>query len=240
MTQIPLLEAPAPALPQGIDLRCMNFLDLVPDIQGARLVFADPPWSYSNSGDKTRSAASHYSCLPMAEIVDHLRIAHDYTAADDAYLVLWATFPLLSEWMSVATEGAIGWRYVTGGAWAKTGAPGAGFHWRGNAEPVLIYRRGKPKPTSTRLLRSVHVSEQHRWRGDRRYGEALSHSEKPIGWQANMIDVWSSPGDLVLDVYAGLGTVARACLKSGRRYAGAEIDPDRHRQAIDRIALYRP
>jgi hypothetical protein len=35
-----------------------------------------------------------------------------------------------------------------------------------------------------------------------------------------------TPGDLVLDLYAGLGSVPVACALEGRRYAGAEIDPE--------------
>ena len=240
MTQIPLLTVKAPAKPAGIDLRCCSVDALLDDInENARLVFCDPPWSYKNNGDKTRSAASHYPCLTMGEIIEHVRRSYD-CAESNAYLILWATFPLLSEWISKATEDRIMWRYVTGGAWAKTGAPGSGYHWRGNAEPILIYRKGKPKPVNTKLLRSVHVTEQHRGRGNRS-GEALSHSEKPISYQQNMVEVWSNPGDLILDVYAGLCSVGRAVLRAGenRRYVGAEIDPDRYRQAVDRLALDR-
>ncbi len=238
MTQLSLVTVPEPSQPAGIDLRNCGIDDLFEEVTGARMVFCDPPWTYSNSGDKTRSAASHYPCLTMADIVRHVRSSYE-CAAEDAYLVIWATFPLLSEWMAAATEKSIRWRYVTGGAWAKTGAPGSGFHWRGNAEPILIYRKGKPKPCTTKLLRSTHVSEQHRGKGQRRGCEALAHSEKPIGYQANMIEVWSNPGDLILDVYAGLCSVGRAVKRAGggRRYVGAEIDPDRYRQAVDRLAL---
>jgi len=237
VTQIPLLTVPEPAQPNNVKLYNGSIDDLFETVIDARMVFCDPPWTYSNSGDKTRSAASHYPCLTMADIVGHVRKAYS-CAAPDAYLVLWATFPLLAEWMSAATEDAIKWRYVTGGAWAKTGAPGSGFHWRGNAEPILVYRKGKPKPTSTKLLRSTHVTEQHRGRGSKS-GEALAHSEKPIAYQTNMIEVWSSPGDLILDIYAGLCSVGRATVRAGkgRRYVGAEIDPDRYRQAVDRLVL---
>jgi hypothetical protein len=237
MSQLTLLTVPEPAQPDDIKLMNCGIDDLFDQVDGARMVFCDPPWTYSNSGDKTRSAASHYPCLTMADIVRHVRRAYD-CAADDAYLVLWATFPLLSEWMAAATEEAIAWRYVTGGAWAKTGAPGSGFHWRGNAEPILIYRKGKPRPVTTKLLRSTHVTEQHRGKHSKS-GEALAHSEKPIGYQTNMVEVWSAPGDLILDVYAGLCSVGRAVKRAGegRRYVGAEIDPERYRQAVDRLAL---
>lgn len=234
MKQLSLVTVPEPAQPAGIDLHNVGIDSLFSQVSNARIVFCDPPWNYSNNGDKTRSAASHYPCLKMADIVSHVRKSYD-SAADDSYLVLWATYPLLREWMDAATDETIGWTYVTGGAWAKTGAPGCGFHWRGNAEPILIYRKGRPKPCTSKLLRSVHVSEG---RGQKS-GEALAHSEKPISYQTNMIEVWSNPGDLIFDIYAGLCSVGRAVIRAGggRRYIGAEIDPERYRQAVDRLAL---
>ncbi len=39
------------------------------------------------------------------------------------------------------------------------------------------------------------------------------------------VAVWSNPGDLVLDPFAGSATVGRACLELGRRFVGAERVP---------------
>ena len=67
--------------------------------------------------------------------------------------------------------------------------------------------------------------------------ERQKHSEKPAAWMAQWIERWTEPGDLVLDLFAGMAPVARACARTGRRYVGAEIDPERYRQAVDRLAL---
>lgn len=37
------------------------------------------------------------------------------------------------------------------------------------------------------------------------------------------------------ELYAGLAPLARACLGTGRRYIGAEIDPERHLKAMERL-----
>ena len=60
---------------------------------------------------------------------------------------------------------------------------------------------------------------------------------KPSDWMDGWIDRWTEPGDTVVDLFAGMAPLAVSCLRTGRRYVGAEIDPKRHRQAIDRIAL---
>ena len=61
------------------------------------------------------------------------------------------------------------------------------------------------------------------------------HSEKPIEWQRAMVRRWTDPGGLVLDLYAGLAPMARACKAEGRSYLGAEIDPERHRHAMAKL-----
>ncbi len=231
MTQPALFAAPRPPVHELVDLRCCDVGELLETVEGADLVFADPPWSYRNDGDPMRSAAGHYACLPMSAIAEHAACAFA-AAARDAYLVVWYAFPLLAEWAAVHSD--IGWNYLSGGAWVKTGAPGGGIHWRGNAEGVALYRKGKPRPTSTAALRSGYVKARHRGQGEQ-------HSEKPIEWQAAMIRHWCPPGGLVLDLYAGLGSVARATLSAGegRRYVGAEVDPKRHAAALALLAQHR-
>ena len=211
---------------QGIDLVLGDFGHALEHRPGlvtdrADLVIADPPWTYSNGGNG--SAANHYSTLTTTQIADHMALAWEL-AAPDAYLALWCTYPLLAEWMSQGHRHP--WRYLTGGGWVKPGQTGPGFHWRGNAEAVLVYAKGRPAPRG--LVRSGHLEPRNQ------------HSAKPIGWQAEWISGWTGAGDLVLDPYAGIGTVARAALGSGRRYVGFEVDADRHQAARSRVAQALP
>jgi DNA modification methylase len=50
-----------------------------------------------------------------------------------------------------------------------------------------------------------------------------------------MVQRWVPTGCLVLDLYAGLAPMARACKATGRDYLGAEIDPERHRHAMAKL-----
>ena len=76
------------------------------------------------------------------------------------------------------------------------------------------------------IVRSGHASEPE------------EHSRKPAGWMADWCRAWVPPGGLVLDLYAGLRSVAEAVVMAGegRRYIGAEIDPERHASACARVA----
>jgi DNA modification methylase len=100
-----------------------------------------------------------------------------------------------------------------------------GFHLRGDSEPWLLYVKGTPKPIG--FLRNA-------WTAPR-----TNHSEKPMGPLCDAVSALCPRAGLVLDLFAGLAPMARACHATGRRYIGAEIDPDRHHQAMCRLALAR-
>jgi N6-adenosine-specific RNA methylase IME4 len=203
-----------------IDLRCCDVRDLLADVEpgSVALVHADPPWTYAHDGEK--SANRLYAGLTCADIAGHMTTAHA-AAADDCYLMLWVTFPLLGEWM--AAHALMPWNYLTGAAWGKTCGIGVGFHFRGDSEILLVYRKGRPRP--------LEGSKTNLWLSKRG-----SHSEKPQVALEAMVRMGAPAGGLVLDPYAGeSASLARCCRRLGRRYIGAEIDPDRHARALRRL-----
>ena len=230
---LPLFSGLRPvAAPPSIDLRCCDVREMLASVRGARLIVADPPWIYDQVGVRladmdvpSAGGMVVYQTMSMPEIAAVIASAFD-SADADARLLVWCTFPQLSTWMTACAGSR--WRYVTGGAWGKTagafGSCGVGWHWRGRAEIALLYAKGSP-PTD----RSVHLSNHH-------VSPTTGHSEKPAAWMRQWIEAWTDPGDLVVDVFAGLAPLARACALSGRRYVGAEIDPDRHAMALTRLA----
>jgi hypothetical protein len=202
----------------GIDLRCCDVADLVRDVRGAALVHADPNWQYDNQR-LNGTAEKHYDVSAIGGIARLVNAAYD-CALDDSYLLLWCTYPMLRDWF--AASSGMRWAYVSGGAWAKTGGIGIGFHWRGDVEPLLLYAKGSPKPLGT--ISNAHV------------GPRSEHSEKPVAWQRDLLRTFSPPGGLVLDLYAGMAPLARACRTEGRRYVGAELDTLRHAEALALLA----
>ncbi len=228
--QLPLLTVPEPAQPPHVELRCCSCEDLLADMPGQpSLIIADPPWSYTNDRSGMNGCAgNHYDTVTDAQIVDLLAAAYD-VAGPGARLAVWMTWPKLQNWIdAVAGCESWPWRFVSGGAWTKTIGPGIGFHWLGNSEPVILYcKNGKPYTNTAATTSNAHESERQK------------HSEKPAGWMAQWIERWTEPGDLILDLFAGMAPAARAVKMAGggRRYVGAEIDPERYRQAVDRLAL---
>jgi site-specific DNA-methyltransferase (adenine-specific) len=87
-----------------------------------------------------------------------------------------------------------------------------------NADAELIWTNlGGP----VRILR-------HQWiglmKGTER-GDARVHpTQKPVALLRWLIDLYSKPGDMILDPYVGSGTTLRAAIDQGRRAIGCEIE----------------
>ena len=219
------------AAPASIDLRCGDVRDMLASVRGAKLIVVDPPWRYREApGVANPEIEGIYEGMSDEDIVAVLDATYD-SAGDAARLACWSTWPKLETWRD-AGEAGKRWRYVSGGSWTKmmptaTGArmvrPGVGYHWRGATEPVFVYAKGAAG-RCRELLLNGHVSPP----GD--------HSEKPGTWMREWVCAWTDPGDLVVDVFAGLAPLARVCALEGRRYVGAESDPDRHALALTRLA----
>lgn len=61
-------------------------------------------------------------------------------------------------------------------------------------------------------------------------------NEKPLRLMEKLIQLGTQPGDLVLDPFMGSGTTGVACVRTGRRFIGIEIDPTYFAIAQRRIA----
>lgn len=116
------------------------------------VIYADPPWSYTDKressgpkGNSAGSAAQHYQTMSLTDI-RALPVAE--IAADPCLLFMWATWPLLPQWLPVME--AWGFQYKTLGfdwvkQYPKSGkiCMGAGAYTRSNSEVCLIGVRGK-------------------------------------------------------------------------------------------------
>ena len=218
----------APVAPkiESIDLRCCGVEEIMREARGARLIVADPPWRYERlAGGANPEQCGIYAGLSEPEIVDHLDQAFA-CSAPSSRLAVWYTFPKLAEWSAAGWAGKRWGEVVSGGAWLKLHQVGVGYHWRGQTEPVALFTRGATGRPSEVLLNGYQSRPEQ-------------HSEKPLPWLRAWVRAWTDPGDLVLDLYAGMAPVARAGRLEGRRYLGAEIDPERHAQAMDQLHMAR-
>lgn len=126
------------------------------------VIYADPPWRYSNPpmGDLGRANEQHYPTMAFEDIC-----ALPVPAADDSVLFLWGTIPMLPQ--ALAVMAAWGFTYKSAIAWFKDKA-GTGYWVRGQCELLLIGTRGDvPAPAPGEQFPAVVEAPRGR------------HSEKP-------------------------------------------------------------
>ena len=58
---------------------------------------------------------------------------------------------------------------------------------------------------------------------------------KPIRLMEHLINVFTKPGDIVLDPFSGSGTTGVACVNTGRRYIGIELTEEFYLESINRL-----
>lgn len=79
------------------------------------------------------------------------------------------------------------------------------------------------------------------WRDPRDHRPQTDHRAlTPFTSAAWIIDTWADPGCLVIDPFAGLGTIGLAAAALGFPYLGAELVPEYFAVASDALAIERP
>ncbi len=126
---------------------------------------------------------------------------------------------------------SVGYDFAGELVWDKLAA-GLGGGLRYRHELVLLFARGRPKAYAA--LESVHSEVSPRHGRGLRSREGHPH-EKPLGLLRKLVRYGSPAGALVLDPFAGSGSLPVACVQSGRRCVGAEIDPGYAAAALRRL-----
>lgn len=189
------------------------------------LVVTDPPYCVGTTSNGTRGSWSDNNLIVpffkqfFAEI--------DRVLAPDGEFYLhtdWRTYPLLYPLMveRFSVPSLIVWDF----GWIK-----AGSHYRHTHEFIIYATRPGVK-------RRFGAGEPDVWRNkplNFTRPEKRHQTEKPLGLTARIIRNSSDPLGLVLDPFAGSGTVGVACRELGRRFVGFEISPQYHAVAESRL-----
>ncbi len=132
------------------------FIDISNTQNKYQIIYADPPWKYSDSGCNG-ACENHYNTMTISDIC---ALPVKEIANDDCVLFLWTTYPMLQEAMTLME--AWGFKYKSiAFQWLKLNKSGKGFYFglgrwtRGNTEPCLIGVKGKPY----KFVRSKGVSQ---------------------------------------------------------------------------------
>ena len=143
------------------------------------IIYADPPWQFSNvktGGSLKSSAESKY----MTTSIEDLKAMDvNALAADDALLVMWWVGSMPQEAIDLVEAWGFTLKNMNGIVWnklTKNNNPhfGMGFYTRAGSESCLIATKGKFKPASKSVRAVFRAEEQIQFEG-----KILRHSEKP-------------------------------------------------------------
>lgn len=125
------------------------------------IIYADPPWSYTNKGSETGKrgmAMYHYDTMEEKEICE---LPVEGLMSEKAILFMWATFPNIQKALNVIK--AWGFEYKTAGfIWCKKNKKSDNWFWgmgsftRANAEVCLIAVKKGTKAKDIIKSHSVH------------------------------------------------------------------------------------
>lgn len=151
-----------------------------------RVIYADPPWCYSDKLIEGYGPAEHhYDQLTIKQLCDlkDEKGTHVAKIADkNAVLFLWVTSPLLQECFAVIE--AWGFRYKTSFVWDKV-RHNMGHYNSVRHEFLLLCTRGSCTPDSNKLHDSVVSIERSR-----------KHSEKPDEFRRIIDQMYARPDGL--------------------------------------------
>jgi site-specific DNA-methyltransferase (adenine-specific) len=224
-------------------------------------VITDPPYSetvhsMSRAGARAvpqRDGNGRLSACAISREVDFGFAALSYA---DLYLAATQFARLSKRWVlafcdveSVARwKGALedrGLEYCRCGAWVKIGGtpqftgdrPGVGFE-----AVVIAHPPGRKRwngggalaiwSHNTAIDRGGAAAKGADHAGN---GERSHPTQKPISLMLELIELFTDPGDLILDPFAGSGTTGVAALRLGRRVILIEKDPSHAATARDRM-----
>lgn len=100
---------------------------------------------------------------------------------------------------------------------------------------ILFYRDRLPKFRNDGKM----IFNWFEWKRDNKKIYPKIHpTQKPVGVLKQLIEIFTDPGDVVIDPCAGSGTTLRAAAELGRNSYGFEIAKEYYRRAINEMLTF--
>jgi len=210
---------------EGITLYRGDCLDILPTLTGVDAVVTDPPYAINGGGSSIAGRATEAAFDTQ---FFRVWVRHILTSAKGVN-------PSAAWWFTIDWRGAIAveqasigtrFRLAGVGVWDRGGL-GMGFALRKTYENFVVLVGDEWQRTLT--------DEPDVWRipwypANR---ENDHQAEKPVALMERAMKL--TGGALVLDPFMGSGTTGIACIRTGRRFIGIEIDPAHYATACRRI-----
>lgn len=186
-----------------------------------------------------------------SDVVQRFESVRDYRAFTEAWLkhaaahvdgpfVVWSN--LLGKEPIIAAAKALGWSHLWGEfTWAKRTRPSNSGEELLRVVEVAVVMSRTPRPLEKNDDAALPWAVVAGYDDDgqaARFGNHPNH--KPFGVLEPLIRTYSRPGDLVVDPFAGSGSIPAAALALGRQTACIERDPSWAARVTSRLSSIEP
>lgn len=221
-----------------VTLWCADCFDVMPKLAGVDVTLTDPPYEENmhrakgfargkkvHSGNRRKVRTDGHTSPKPIEFasIDGIREAatREIVRLTNGWALIFCTPEGVALWRdAIEAEGA---KYKRACHWVKPDAAPQ-FNGQGPAMGAEMFvsawcGRGMSKWNGGgRSNVFTHLT-----RGPGRHGE--HETEKPVLLMVELVDLFSDPGQLILDPFMGSGTTGVAAVRRGRRFIGIEKDP---------------
>jgi site-specific DNA-methyltransferase (adenine-specific) len=213
-------------LAEGVDLWLGDCREILPLIGRVGHVITDPPYEKEAHRTGRRTQASVKTGinvdLDFDAITEDMRseVAELTVNMSDGWVMYFCQAEAVTPWRD-AIEAA-GGKYKRTMVWIKP-----------DSTPQLNGQM--PAPGYESMPLAWCGIGHSRWNGGGRRGvfthitnqpdrEGTHPTEKPVPLMAELVTLFSQPGDLICDPFCGSGTTGIACVRTGRKFVGIELD----------------
>jgi DNA modification methylase len=161
------------------------------------------------------------------------KVAAEVSRVTKRWVLAFCTIEMQREWQEDLSHFRC--EHVRVGVWVKP-----------NGAPQF---NGDRPGTGWEAIEIAHPKGRKRWNGGGHHAvwthniesgaykrDRVHSTGKPISLMLDLVRLFSDPGELVIDPFAGSGTTGVACIRLGLRFAGAELDPKMAAIANERLA----
>lgn len=205
------------------NIDCLEGMRSLPD-KCVDLIVTDPPYEFCDTRGGgafgTAHRTYHAELTPLSKGIDNEVLDEMVRVMKRINIYIWCNKNQLRQYIDYFGDLGCSMDLLT---WHKSNpTPTCGNKYLSDTEYCLFFREKGVKVYGTyESKRKYYVS-----RVNAEDKVMYNHpTVKPLDIIRNLVVNSSKEGDVVLDPYMGSGTTAAACVLTGRRYLGFEIDP---------------
>lgn len=227
-------------LEQTIDIRLGNAIELIKTIPSDSIdcVVTDPPYRVTSRGNAGNSGGMFKKDINLKGKVFAENDVKIQDFASELFRVLKEQThcyvmcnqinlqPYLNELVSV------GFKITRVLVWDKGNKINSQWYM-GQVEFIIFCRKGRAKRVNNCGVSELIAIPNKKTK--RKDGTNYHDTEKPVALMQLLVEQSTMGGDIVLDPFVGIGATAIACLKTGRRFIGFELDPTYYTVAVGRV-----